>query len=982
MSDMRRKPFPDMRPVISFWKDSLAGRALRFTAAMVGLVVVISTAVSYWVVFRNAEKDRLEALGEYASERARRENMSFKLAEEYHSVLKAAFIKRWNQPDPENMEERFDAVFAKGTDGAWRSRRDLIDPLREPSTWIRAGREITPELKRMVMICHDLTFQYFDAWAPQFKSLYISSPYEFNTGIAPDLPEWVWQIAPDFDQNNHVWGLLASREHNPDRRSLWTGVFYDIAAGDTSPSSLYVTLCTPVDVGGRHMITAHLDIQISELLQRAVAVERPGLSHLIFRPDGKVIIGGGLMERIAQSKGELTLQNSGDPVLQSIYKLASAQSNFPYTGYDPVSDRYLAITHLEHPGWLFVSMVPRADLREQAFRSAQWVLWSGLGVLLVSLALISGSFRTQVARPLSQLLAMTQRLKAGETDVRIQVNTTREDEIGELARSFNEMADRVSERDAAVRASERRWRLLFEQSPLSVQFFSPDGHSLRVNKAWEQLTGLQHEAISGWNLLKDEQLKAAGLMPHFERAFKGEVVAIPPTLYDTEQARFVGEHTGAKLKWISAILFPLFDDDGKLIEVVAIHEDVTARKVAEEEIRKLNQELEQRVTERAAALRVSEERLRMILEHTPIAIVTLDAETGRFVDANDQALLLFGLSREEFLSVGPADLSPERQPDGRLSREVAMEKIRAARNGGSSAFEWTHINAGGQKVQCEIRLAPMPSSGQNLVVGNLLDITAWKRAEEELMNALTRERELSELKTNFVSLVSHEFRTPLGVIMSATDVLQRYFDRLPAEKRARHLDMIFRSTRNLAALIEEVLLLGKVEDGRMQFTPVPVDLETLCRNFVDEVTSATNASCPIQFTVHGSVAGAVSDESLLRHTLTNLLSNAVKYSAPGTPVEFSVERQGSAAVFTIRDRGIGIPKEDQARLFTTFSRGRNVGDRPGTGLGLVIVHRCVRLHRGKIQLQSEPGTGTTVIVHLPVFSLKPAPDAQLQSASS
>jgi signal transduction histidine kinase len=238
----------------------------------------------------------------------------------------------------------------------------------------------------------------------------------------------------------------------------------------------------------------------------------------------------------------------------------------------------------------------------------------------------------------------------------------------------------------------------------------------------------------------------------------------------------------------------------------------------------------------------------------------------------------------------------------------------------------------------------------------------------ELEHALVQQTELARLKSDFVSLVSHEFRTPLGVIMSATEVLQRYFERLPSEKRARHLEMIFRSTRNLAALIEEVLLLSRVEEGRMQFTPVPVDLEKLCRALVDEVRSATEAVCPVNFKAATSLAGAVSDETVLRHIISNLLTNACKYSDPGSAVEFTAGRYNDDVVFTIRDRGIGISPEDQARLFTSFSRGQNVGTRPGSGLGLVIVERCVQLHGGKLQLDSAVGRGTTVTVTLPVFT--------------
>ncbi len=238
----------------------------------------------------------------------------------------------------------------------------------------------------------------------------------------------------------------------------------------------------------------------------------------------------------------------------------------------------------------------------------------------------------------------------------------------------------------------------------------------------------------------------------------------------------------------------------------------------------------------------------------------------------------------------------------------------------------------------------------------------------ELAIALAQERELGQLKTNFVSLVSHEFRTPLGVIMAAVEVLRRYFDRLPQEKRQEQLDIIFRSTKNLAALIEEVLLLGRVEDGRLSLDPQPLDLDKLCRTLTDELYSATGGTSPIHYRAGSPLDEAVADESTVRHILTNLISNAVKYSDPGQPVEFTLTRDRADAVFTIRDRGIGIPVEEQTHILESFTRGSNVGNRPGTGLGLVIVQRCVALHAGSMVLQSTPGEGTTVTVRLPLFA--------------
>jgi signal transduction histidine kinase len=251
------------------------------------------------------------------------------------------------------------------------------------------------------------------------------------------------------------------------------------------------------------------------------------------------------------------------------------------------------------------------------------------------------------------------------------------------------------------------------------------------------------------------------------------------------------------------------------------------------------------------------------------------------------------------------------------------------------------------------------------------EITQRQRAQAELGKALNTERELGELKSRFVSMVSHEFRTPLGIIMSSSEILKSYQDRLSAEKKGEHLNDIFQSTRRMGDLIEEVLLLSRVEAGRLGCKPEPLDLGDLCRRLSDETLSATQQRCPIIFKENGSLSGTYADEALLRHIFGNLLSNAVKYSHPGTPIEFTVERQGTDAVFVVRDRGIGVPEADVKLLFQPFHRAQNVGEAPGSGLGLVIVQRCVNLHGGSIKLESVEGVGTTVTVRLGLFSNAP-----------
>jgi signal transduction histidine kinase len=243
-----------------------------------------------------------------------------------------------------------------------------------------------------------------------------------------------------------------------------------------------------------------------------------------------------------------------------------------------------------------------------------------------------------------------------------------------------------------------------------------------------------------------------------------------------------------------------------------------------------------------------------------------------------------------------------------------------------------------------------------------------RQTEAELRKALTAERDLSRLKSNFVSMVSHEFRTPLGIISVSSELMSRYRNRLKPEQLEEHLGAITNATKRMAGMMENILVLSRVDTNRLEFNPAPLDLPGLCRRLVDEMHSITGRACPIQFTAGpGTEVPARADESILRHILPNLLSNACKYSAPDSGVEFSLTREGHHAVFTVTDHGIGISEDDQERLFQSFHRGANVGQTPGTGLGLVIVRRCVDLHGGSISVASTPGEGSAFTVKLPLF---------------
>jgi signal transduction histidine kinase len=271
-----------------------------------------------------------------------------------------------------------------------------------------------------------------------------------------------------------------------------------------------------------------------------------------------------------------------------------------------------------------------------------------------------------------------------------------------------------------------------------------------------------------------------------------------------------------------------------------------------------------------------------------------------------------------------------------------------------------------QMRQLERRVAERTAdlSGANT---RLQEEVAARERRGKLRVALAAEKELNQLKSSFVSMVSHEFRTPLEVILSSSHILDRYLDRLPPENRREQLRAIRESVHRMSDLMEDVLTLGKFEAARMTCAAVPINLTAFCQRCLDEIESATESVCPIRFTTTNVNGETVGDESLLGPILTNLLSNAVKYSTPGEPVDFIVTRRGVDAELVVRDTGCGIPAADQPRLFTAFHRAGNVAHISGSGLGLVIVQRCVELHGGSIQCLSEEGKGTTFTVTLPLF---------------
>ena len=236
-------------------------------------------------------------------------------------------------------------------------------------------------------------------------------------------------------------------------------------------------------------------------------------------------------------------------------------------------------------------------------------------------------------------------------------------------------------------------------------------------------------------------------------------------------------------------------------------------------------------------------------------------------------------------------------------------------------------------------------------------------ALEELRRERDHEMELASLKSRFVSMTSHEFRTPLSVILSSAELLEAYGETWPAERHRTHLGRIQAAAQGMARMLDGVLLIGRAEAGMLELKPGPLRPAQLASQIADEIRGVVGGRA-LEFDAV-DVREMWLDENLLRHVLTNLLSNAFKYSPEDSVVRLRVEPTEGGVRFVVVDEGIGIPEADRERLFEAFHRCGNAESIPGTGLGLAVVKKSVEAHRGTIEVESREGEGTRFRVEVP-----------------
>ena len=424
---------------------------------------------------------------------------------------------------------------------------------------------------------------------------------------------------------------------------------------------------------------------------------------------------------------------------------------------------------------------------------------------------------------------------------------------------------------------------------------------------------------------------------------------------------------------------------------LAFISDITQRKETEQAIHQLNTHLEEKVKEGTQSLAITVEQLGNQIKETERKDVELErvntflnniwnhAGAIIFVTDKDGLLQFFNPSAEEWLGYHSSELVNKvnvtafhlqeelDRKAGELSMlvgrdikadfEIFSESTAIGKNNNQ---EWHYVRKDGSRFYVSLNITQLADMHKNIsgYLGIAVDISEKKKAETELRAALEKEKELNELKSRFVSMASHEFRTPLSAVLSSAYLTSRYQKTEEQPQREKHLQRIVASVTSLTEILEDFLSVGKIEEGRIEANFKEYDINVQMLEIVQDVHHLLKKDQSISYVHEGTESMVYLDMSMLKHVVMNLLSNAIKFSDEGSVIELVTKCKNGEVILSVQDHGLGIPEEDLDNLYKRFFRSSNVTNIQGTGLGLHIVNKYTELMNGKITCDSKIGEGT------------------------
>ena len=490
------------------------------------------------------------------------------------------------------------------------------------------------------------------------------------------------------------------------------------------------------------------------------------------------------------------------------------------------------------------------------------------------------------------------------------------------------------ENEEALIKSEAQYRLVINS--VKEVIFQTDtlGNWIFLNPAWTDILGYSIEESIGQNfsyyIHKEEKEKNFDVLrPLVNKELE---FSLHDVIFLTKDG---------KQKICEVYVKSILNENDQVIGISGTIRDISVQRQSEQEIRKLNR----------------------AIETTETGILLSDFK-GTISYVNPGLMNIYGFKSNEHI-VGRSIFSLTSAEGAKILKEAIITKLMSGNNW-KGEIELRKANGKFFPAEAICSVVHDDKNKPLYVVANFYDITERKNAEIEVKNSLIKERELSVMKTKFVSMVSHEFRTPLAAILSSSDLIEMYWEKFTDEKRMSLLKKIKNSVHNLIEIISDVTEINKVDSGKAVVNLEQLEIIQLINNIIDEVAQAYPTRPKIDFSTETTSLYLLSDKKLLRQIFINLISNAVKYTPADKNVYISFEEQPELIIFRVEDQGIGIPEEDFSTLFEPFMRSKNIGKIKGTGLGLPILKRAVELLGGRIDFASKLNIGSAFNVYLPI----------------
>jgi signal transduction histidine kinase/DNA-binding NarL/FixJ family response regulator len=470
---MRKIPSPNLILSVSLFqkdinnrnksKESLTKQTLLKIAFSMGMVIVASTAISYFQIISQITTNSLNQLEQYIKLRSQRERSIFILAENNHQLLKTALLEELKLEADSDPKAEFDRVFVRYPDGSIRNRPELFQIDKTGGVFLGKNVNIDTEMQRRIVAFYKTINSYGPAWRNRFANTYTQIP---ENGMVMYMHQYPWSLKAPSDESFRVTDdesfQITKPIYNPERKTVWTGIYYDQVAVAWMASCV-----TPLDVNGKHIATLGHDILIDDLQKRTINDGLKGTYNMIFRADGRLVAHPEMMQSIQKGNGQFSIAQSGDAHLRGIYESVTSRQQENIIIDNSEYDEYLGVIRIDEPNWYLVTVFPKYLLTKEAFATARMILILGLSALLIEIIIVFLILRREISIPLNKLMEATESIAAGNLD--IQVNVNRQNELGRLGYLFNKMAQQLRESFAALAKTNEELEIRVEERTIELK---------------------------------------------------------------------------------------------------------------------------------------------------------------------------------------------------------------------------------------------------------------------------------------------------------------------------------------------------------------------------------------------------------------------------------------------------------------------------------------------------------------------------------